>query len=147
MARDFDLIAETRTDSGKGASRRLRRTDKIPAIVYGGGKPPRSVMFDRNQLMRKMESQAFFSSVLTVKIGDKSQPVVLKDVQTHPAKRMVLHLDFQRIVADEKIRMSVPVHFVNESRMRRAQISASSFSLLLRTCSTQLAALSSSVLS
>jgi large subunit ribosomal protein L25 len=114
MAEKFNLIAELREDSGKGASRRLRRTDKIPAIVYGGGKPPRSVMFDRNQLMRKMESQAFFSSVLTVKIGDKSQPVVLKDVQTHPAKRMVLHLDFQRIVADEKIRMSVPVHFVNE---------------------------------
>jgi len=114
MAQEFDLIAETRTDSGKGASRRLRRADKVPAIVYGGGKPPRPVTFERNQLMRKMENQAFFSSVLTVKIGDKSQPVVLKDVQTHPAKRLVLHLDFQRIVADEEIRMSVPIHFLNE---------------------------------
>jgi large subunit ribosomal protein L25 len=114
MAQDFDLIAETRTDSGKGASRRLRRSDKVPAIVYGAGKPPRSVMFDRNMLMRKMENESFFSSVLTVKIGDKSQPVILKDVQMHPAKPIALHLDFQRIVADEKIRMTVPIHFLNE---------------------------------
>ena len=114
MAQDFDLIAETRTDSGKGASRRLRRSDKVPAIVYGAGKPPRSVMFDRNMLMRKMENESFFSSVLTVKIGDKSQPVILKDVQMHPAKRVALHLDFQRIVADEIIRMTVPIHFLNE---------------------------------
>ena len=63
MAQDFDLIAETRTDSGKGASRRLRRSSKVPAIVYGGGKQPRSVMFDSNHLMRQMENEAFFSSV------------------------------------------------------------------------------------
>jgi large subunit ribosomal protein L25 len=114
MAQDFDLVAETRTDSGKGASRRLRHSEKVPAIVYGAGKPPRSVMFDRNMLMRKMENESFFSSVLTVKIGDKSQPVILKDVQMHPAKPLPLHLDFQRIVADEKIRMTVPIHFLNE---------------------------------
>jgi large subunit ribosomal protein L25 len=114
MAQDFDLIAETRTDSGKGASRRLRHSNKVPAIVYGAGKPPRSVMFDRNMLMRKMENESFFSSVLTVKIGDKSQPVILKDVQMHPAKPIAMHLDFQRIVADEKIRMTVPIHFLNE---------------------------------
>ncbi len=114
MAQDFDLIAETRTDSGKGASRRLRRADKVPAIVYGGGKQPHAVTFDRNQLMRKMENEAFFSSVLTVKIGAKSQAVILKDIQMHPAKPVVLHLDMQRIVADEKIRISVPIHFLNE---------------------------------
>jgi large subunit ribosomal protein L25 len=114
MAQNFDLIAETRTDSGKGASRRLRRSEKVPAIVYGAGKPPRSVMFDRNALARKMENEAFFSSVLTVKIGDKAQPVILKDVQMHPARPVVMHLDFQRIVADEKIRMTVPIHFLNE---------------------------------
>jgi large subunit ribosomal protein L25 len=114
MAQDFDLVAETRTDSGKGASRRLRHSEKVPAIVYGAGKPPRSVMFDRNMLMRKMENESFFSSVLTVKIGDKSQPVILKVVQMHPAKPLPLHLDFQRIVADEKIRMTVPIHFLNE---------------------------------
>jgi large subunit ribosomal protein L25 len=111
---EFDLIAETRTDSGKGASRRLRRAGLVPAIVYGAGKPPRSVTFDRNTIMLKMANEAFFSSVLTVKVGSKSQQAILKDVQMHPAKRMVMHLDLQRIVADEKIRMTVPIHFLNE---------------------------------
>jgi large subunit ribosomal protein L25 len=114
MAKEVDLIAELREDSGKGASRRLRRTGKVPAILYGAGKAPTPVTFDNNQLIKKMEQEAFFSSVLTVKVGSKSQQAILKDVQTHPAKRMVLHLDLQRIVADEKIRMTVPVHFMNE---------------------------------
>jgi len=114
MAKEFDLIAEIREDSGKGASRRLRRAGKVPAILYGAGKAPTSITFDANQLLRKMELEAFFSSVLTVKVGSKSQQAILKDVQAHPAKRMVLHMDLQRIVADEKIRMTVPVHFLNE---------------------------------
>jgi len=114
MAQSFDLIAEYREDSGKGASRRLRRDGKVPAIIYGGGKPPRSITFDRNQLMQKMENEAFFSSVLTVKVGPNARQAILKDVQMHPAKRMVLHLDLQRVLADEKIRMSVPIHFLNE---------------------------------
>jgi len=114
MAKEVDLIAELREDSGKGASRRLRRTGKVPAILYGAGKAPTPVTFDNNQLIKKMEQEAFFSSVLTVKVGSKSQQAILKDVQTHPAKRMVLHLDLQLIVADEKIRMTVPVHFMNE---------------------------------
>jgi large subunit ribosomal protein L25 len=114
MAQDFDLIAETRTDAGKGASRRLRKAFKVPAIVYGGGKDPRAVVFDRNQLMRKMENEAFFSSVLTINIGKNSQPVILKDVQWHPAKNVVLHMDMQRIIADQAIKMTVPIHFLNE---------------------------------
>ena len=114
MAKEFDLIAEIREDSGKGASRRLRRAGKVPAILYGAGKAPTPITFDANQLLRKMELEAFFSSVLTVKVGSKSQQAILKDVQAHPAKRMVLHMDLQRIVADEKIRMTVPVHFLNE---------------------------------
>jgi large subunit ribosomal protein L25 len=114
MAKEFDLIAELREDAGKGASRRLRRAGKVPAILYGAGKAPTPITFDANQLLRKMELEAFFSSVLTVKVGSKSQQAILKDVQAHPAKRAVLHLDLQRIVADEKIRMTVPVHFMNE---------------------------------
>ncbi len=114
MAKGFDLIAEIREDSGKGASRRLRRNGKIPAILYGGGKPPRSVTFSHNEVMHQMENEAFFSSVLTVKVADKSQQAILKDVQAHPAKRQILHMDLQRIVADEKIRMTVPIHFLNE---------------------------------
>lgn len=114
MAKSFDLIAEYREDSGKGASRRLRREGKVPAIIYGGGKPPRSITFDRNELNRKMENESFFSSVLNVKVGPNTRQAILKDVQVHPAKRMVLHLDLQRVLADEKIRMSVPIHFLNE---------------------------------
>ena len=115
MSKGFDLVAELRDDAGKGSSRRLRREGKVPAIIYGGGKPPRALSFERNALMRNMEQEAFFSSVINVQVGDKEQPAILKDVQMHPAKRMVLHMDLQRIVATEKIRMSVPIHFLNEA--------------------------------
>jgi large subunit ribosomal protein L25 len=108
------LVAEERTDSGKGASRRLRRAGKVPAIVYGAGREPRSVCFDRDPLMHKMENESFFSSVLTINVQGKARQCILKDVQMHPAKRLVLHLDLQRIVADEAIRMTVPIHFLNE---------------------------------
>jgi large subunit ribosomal protein L25 len=114
MAKGFDLVAELREDAGKGSSRRLRRQGKVPAIIYGGGKPPRALSFDRNALMRNMEQEAFFSSVINVQVGEKQQPAVLKDVQMHPAKRMILHMDLQRIIADEKIRMTVPIHYLNE---------------------------------
>ena len=114
MAKSVDLIAEYREDSGKGASRRLRRAGKVPAIVYGAGRDPRAVTFERDSLMHKMESEAFFSTVLNIKIGKNNRQCILKDVQMHPAKRQVLHLDFQRIVEDELIRMTVPIHFLNE---------------------------------
>lgn len=114
MAKGFDLVAEHREDSGKGSSRRLRREGKVPAIIYGGGKPPRPLSFDRNDLMRNMEHEAFFSSIINVKLDSKEQPAILKDVQMHPSKRVVLHMDLQRIIATEKIRMDVPIHFLNE---------------------------------
>lgn len=114
MAKGINLIAELREDAGKGASRRLRRAGQVPAIMYGGGEPPQRLAVDRNQLVRQMEREAFFSSVLTVRVNGSDTQAILKDVQTHPAKRAVLHLDLQRIVADEKIRMTVPIHFLNE---------------------------------
>ncbi len=114
MSQDFDLIAEYRDDQGKGASRRLRRDGKVPAIIYGGGRPPRPLAFDHNKLLHEMESESFYSSVLNVKVGDKSQAAIVKDIQRHPARRQVLHIDLQRIVEDEEIRMNVPLHFVGE---------------------------------
>ncbi|RLA27443.1 MAG: 50S ribosomal protein L25 [Gammaproteobacteria bacterium] len=114
MAKVFDLVAEERTDSGKGASRRLRRAGKVPAIVYGAGRAPRSVYFEHASLLHKMENESFFSSVLSISVKGKARQCILKDVQMHPAKRIVMHLDLQRIVADEKIRMTVPIHFLNE---------------------------------
>ncbi len=114
MSQDFDLIAELRLDQGKGASRRLRHEGKVPAIIYGAGRPPRALSFDQNKVLHEMESESFYSSILNIKVGNKSQAAILKDVQRHPAKRQVLHLDLQRIVEDEEIRMNVPVHVLGE---------------------------------
>jgi large subunit ribosomal protein L25 len=114
MADDFDLIAEFRDDSGKGASRRLRREGKVPAILYGGGRPPRNLAFDHNRVLQQLENESFYSTVLNVKVGDKEQAVILKDLQRHPARRQILHMDLQRILEDEEIRMNVPIHFLNE---------------------------------
>ena len=114
MSEDFDLIAEFRDDMGKGASRRLRREGKVPAILYGGGRPPRNLAFDHNRVIQQLENESFYSSVLSVKVGDKEQAVILKDLQRHPAKRQIMHMDLKRIREDEENRMKVPIHFLNE---------------------------------
>lgn len=116
MSIDFVLQADIRDDQGKGASRRLRRTGKVPAVVYGGGRPARAVALDQNAIKKALEQEAFYSSVIQIRVGERQQPVILKDVQRHPAKGFALHLDFQRIVADEKIRMNVPVHLKGEDK-------------------------------
>ncbi len=112
MAKDFDLIADIREDAGKGASRRLRRQGKVPAIIYGAGRPARALTFDHNRVVQQIENEKFFSSVLHIKVGGKSQAAIIKDIQRHPAKRMIMHMDFQRIVEDQPIRMNVPIHLV-----------------------------------
>ncbi len=115
MSTGFELIIEQRGDLlGTGNSRRLRHMGKVPAIVYGGGQEPRAVLLDHGKLLHQMEREAFHTSILTLIMGKESQAVVVKDVQRHPAKRQVLHLDFQRILADEKITLSVPVHYLNQ---------------------------------
>ncbi len=114
MSDDFDLIAELREDQGKGASRRLRLKGKVPAIIYGAGRPPRALMFDQNKVLKQLENESFYSSVLNIKVNDKSQAAILKDLQRHPAKHMIMHMDFQRIVDDEEIKMNVPLHFTGE---------------------------------
>ena len=112
MAEKFDLIADNREDAGKGASRRLRHQGKVPAIIYGAGRPPRALTFDHNKVMQQLEGESFYSSVLNIKVGDKSQAAIVKDIQRHPARRQVMHMDFQRIVEDQVIRMNVPIHLV-----------------------------------
>ena len=112
MSTEFALDVESRPDLGTGSSRRLRRQGKVPAIIYGGGRKPRAVAVDHARLLRDMEQGAFYTSILTLTLGDVSQPVVVKDVQRHPSRRQVLHLDFQRIREDEKISLSVPIHFL-----------------------------------
>ena len=112
MSTGFALEVENRPDLGTGNSRRLRRQGKVPAIIYGGGRKPRAVVLDHARLLREMEQEAFHTSILTLTLGDVSQPVVVKDLQRHPSRRQVLHLDFLRIREDEKISLDVPLHFM-----------------------------------
>ncbi len=114
MSDEFDLIAELREDRGKGASRRLRHKGKVPAIIYGAGRPPRALSFDQNKVLKQLENESFYSSVLNIQVNDKSQAAILKDLQRHPAKHLIMHMDFQRIVEDEEIKMNVPLHFLGE---------------------------------
>ena len=112
MADKFDLVADIREDSGKGASRRLRREDKVPAIIYGAGRPPRALVFDHNKVIKQLENESFYSSVLNIKVGEKSQAAIVKDLQRHPSLPRIMHMDLQRIVEDEVIRMNVPIHLI-----------------------------------
>ena len=131
MSEDFDLIAEIREDQGKGASRRLRREGKVPAIIYGAGRPPRQLAFDHNRVIQQLENESFYSSILSIKVGEKSQAAIVKDIQRHPAKQQVMHMDFQRIVADEKIKMNVPIHYINAEISPGVKIGGGSVSQLV----------------
>jgi large subunit ribosomal protein L25 len=114
MKTSFELNAEFRDAQGKGASRRLRRENKVPAILYGGHREPRALALDQNKLMQALDNERFYSTIINIKVGELNQAVVLKDVQRHPAKNVVLHLDLQRVLEDEKIRMMIPIHFRGE---------------------------------
>ena len=113
MSKDFDLVAEIREDRGKGASRRLRHQGLVPAIIYGGGRPPRALTFEHSKVIRQLENESFYSSILNIQVNEKSQAAILKDIQRHPSKPLIMHMDFQRIVEDERIRMNVPIHYTN----------------------------------
>jgi large subunit ribosomal protein L25 len=110
----FELEADVRTDIGKGASRRLRHADKVPAVVYGAGEEPMSLTLDHNKSLHALSHEAFYSHILTLKVGKKSEKVILKDVQRHPAKPRIAHIDFLRVRADQKLNMHVPLHFIGE---------------------------------
>ncbi len=114
MSKIFEIEAQPRSDTGKGASRRLRRQGLVPGIVYGAGQDPQMITLQHNDLVLHLEHEAFYSHILSLKQGAKSQQVILKDLQRHPAKPFVLHADFLRVSAMEKLRTQVPVHFVNE---------------------------------
>ncbi len=112
---DFELTAEVRDDMGKGASRRLRRlADQIPAILYGGDKPPQPLSFVRKDLEHALENEAFYSHVLVLHVGKDKEKAILKDLQRHPAKDRVMHADFLRVSDDVAIKVNVPLHFLNE---------------------------------
>jgi len=110
----FEIIAEPREDMGKGASRRLRREGKVPGIVYGAKKDAASIMVKQNEIFHHLENEAFYSHILTLQVGKAKEKVVLKDLQRHPFKPVVLHLDLLRVDENETLTMRVPLHFLNE---------------------------------
>ena len=113
MKTAFELVADPRDGvQGKGASRRLRRSGKVPAILYGGKQEPRQIILDHQNLLTLLVNERFYTTILSLKINGETQPAILKDVQRHPAKNQILHMDLQRVSEDEKIRMRIPLHFV-----------------------------------
>jgi len=113
MAKDFDLIAELRDGAGTSNSRRLRRSGMVPAVIYGAGRENLSLIIDHKHLLQKLASESFLTSILSIKIQDKEESVLIKDIQVHPYKRQVMHLDMQRVIADQILRVNVPIHFLN----------------------------------
>ena len=114
MATTHQIKVERREDGGKGASRRLRRAGKIPAIVYGGDLNPVNIQLDHEPLWLVSQHEWFYSSILDLDLGGEIQKVLLRDIQRHPYKQLIMHLDFQRVNEKELLRTSVPLHFVNE---------------------------------
>ncbi|NBC49181.1 MAG: 50S ribosomal protein L25/general stress protein Ctc [Gammaproteobacteria bacterium] len=114
MSEVYEVPAQPRSDTGKGASRRLRRQGLVPGIVYGGNSEPEMISVPHNELERQLEYEAFYSSLLDLKLDDKTTKVVLKDLQRHPAKPFLLHVDFLRVSRGDKLRLTIPIHFVNE---------------------------------
>jgi len=108
------LDAEVRTDLGKGASRRLRHANKVPAILYGEGKDPISLTLEHKNVFRAQQEEAFYTQVLTLNIDGKPVDCMIKDMQRHPFKQLVMHLDFLRIDATHAVHTNAPIHFINE---------------------------------
>jgi len=108
----FELEAESRSDKGKGASRRLRRDGMVPAVIYGGSEEPQSIKLVHSEILKRLEHEAFYSHILTVNVGGKSNKAILRDMQRHPAKSIIMHMDFMRVDEKKPIRVHVPLHFI-----------------------------------
>ena len=116
MSVDFSLNAKVRNDAGKGASRRLRRNaNEVPAIVYGGNKDPQTISIPHKDLSKALENEAFYVHVISLDIEGKKEDVLLKDLQRHPAKAVILHADFFRVDKNQAVIIRVPLHFINEN--------------------------------
>lgn len=114
MSVNVELNAQLRQDQGKGASRRLRRHNKVPAIVYGADKEPQSITLEHNEIQLSLENEAFYSQIINLQIDGQNEEVILRDVQRHPAKPLILHVDFLRITRGQTLTATIPLHFINE---------------------------------
>lgn len=122
-AEDFKLDASVRDVQGKGASRRLRReAGLVPAIIYGGSKKPENISIEYKELIKHLENEAFYSHVISLSVDGKAQDVILKDLQRHPAKTVIYHADFLRVSKTKKLRMNVPLHFINEETSKGVKL-------------------------
>lgn len=111
---NFDFDAELRTKTGKGDARRARRQNKIPAIVYGGNAAPVQLNLIHHVVVRALQNEAVYSHILTLKYDGKEEKAILKAVERHPSRPIIMHLDFQRVSESEKLHVHVPLHFVNQ---------------------------------
>jgi large subunit ribosomal protein L25 len=114
MAGSFVFEAEARLNTGKGDARRLRRAGKVPAILYGGSGEPVALILEHNAVLKNLENEAVYSHILTIKLNGAEESAILKAIQRHPSRPMVMHMDFLRVNAADKIRVHVPLHFVNQ---------------------------------
>jgi len=115
MKVSFTIGADFREMQGKGASRRLRHEGKVPAILYGGHKEPRALVLDQQNLLTMIGDDRFHSSIVQLKVGDVTQEAIIKDVQMHPARNVVVHVDLQRVIENEPLRIRIPLHFKGEA--------------------------------
>jgi len=116
MSGDFTVEATIRADEGKGASRRLRTAGKIPGVIYGGGKDAVSISIDHDKMLHNLEQEVFYTSILNIKVDGKTEKAILRDVQRHAFKPKLLHIDLQRVNANDVIHMNVPLHFIGEDK-------------------------------
>lgn len=116
MAKTHEILAQSRKDEGKGASRRLRHAAFVPAVVYGAGQPAESIQIEHNTILLAAKHEWFFSSVLDLNVDGKVQKVLVRDWQKHPFKQQMMHMDFLRINENEAIRVNVPIHFLNQEK-------------------------------
>lgn len=111
---DFVLHATAREDKGKGASRRLRHQGLVPSVIYGGTKDSQSISIIGKDFLKQLENEAFYSHIVTLDVEGKTEQVILKDLQRHPAKPVLMHADFLRVSKNQKLTTRVPLHFINE---------------------------------
>lgn len=132
MKKTFTITAKARSALGKGASRRLRRADLVPGIVYGAGIEPEMITIEHNPLLRLLANESFYTQILDLDIGNKKEHVILRDLQRHPFKPRILHIDLQRISATEKIIMRIPLHFTGGELAPGVKVSGGLISRLMQ---------------
>ena len=115
MAGSFVFEGSSRSVLGRGHSRRLRQSGKVPAILYGAGEAPVGLEFDHNKVLKSLENESTYSHILTLRFDGREETAILKDIQRHPSRPIIMHMDFQRVSESQKIRVHVPIHFLNEA--------------------------------